>query len=170
MLHVSFTMSAYEVSVIGSRAFCAAYEADARRAGERAVAALVTLAGRRGVRARGLVAQGIPGREIPRWAASLRVDVIVMGASRRGGLRRLLYGSTADAVIRRAPCPVLTIGVRTGCARPARRPLVRSGGLTKGSADAPDDCGTTAGLRSVRPGDEAAVSRKVCGPVASEPP
>ncbi len=85
---------------------------------------LVTRARGCGVRARGLVAPGIPGREIPRWAASLRVDVIVMGASRRRGLRRLLFGSTADAVIRRAPCPVLTIGVAPGVrGRSGERPV-----------------------------------------------
>jgi nucleotide-binding universal stress UspA family protein len=114
VLHVSPEMSAYEISVIGSPAFCAACEAATRRAGVRTVAALVTRARGCGVRARGLVTQGIPGREIPRWAESLRVDVIVMGTSRRRGLRRLLFGSTADAVIRRAPCPVLTIGVAPG--------------------------------------------------------
>ena len=124
VLHVSSEISAYEVSVIGSPAFCAACEAATRRAAVRTVAALVTRARRCGVQARGLVAQGIPGREIPRWAASLRVDVIVMGASRRRGLRRLLFGSTADAVIRRAPCPVLTIGVAPGVlGRSGERPV-----------------------------------------------
>jgi len=111
VMHVLCTISAYEVSVIGSPAVCEAYEAAVRRAGARTVAALVASARRRGVRARGLVVEGVPRREIPRWAASLRVDVIVMGASRRRGLRRLLFGSTPDAVIRRASCPVLTVGV-----------------------------------------------------------
>lgn len=117
VVHVVFAISAYEVSIIGSPAFCAAYEAAARRAGERTVAALVASARRRGVRARGLVVQGVPGRAIPCWAASLRVNVIVMGASRRHGLRRLLFGSTPDAVIRRARCPVLTVGVGPGARR-----------------------------------------------------
>jgi nucleotide-binding universal stress UspA family protein len=117
VVHVVFPISAYEVSVIGSPAFCEVYEAAARRAGERTIAALVASARRRGVRARGLMVQGDAGREIPRWAASLRVDVIVMGASRRHGLRRLLFGSTPDAVIRRAPCPVLTVGVGQGVRR-----------------------------------------------------
>jgi len=128
VIHVAFPISAYEVSVIGSPGVCEAYETASQRAGERIVAALVARARRRGGRARGLVVRGIPAREIPRWAASLRVDVFVMGASRRGGLRRLLYGSAADAVIRRAPCPVLTIGVRNACARLAGRPPVRNGG------------------------------------------
>jgi nucleotide-binding universal stress UspA family protein len=119
IVHVVFAISAYEVSLIGSPALCAAYEAAARRAGERTVAALVASARRRGVRATGLVVQGVPGRSIPRWAASRRVDVIVMGASRRHGLRRLLFGSTPDAVIRRARCPVLTVGVGPGVRRRA---------------------------------------------------
>lgn len=123
VMHVAFAISAYEAIVVGSPGFSEAYEGAARRAGERIVAALVARARRRGVRARGLVVRGTPAREIPRWAASLRVDVIVMGTSRRHGLRRLLFGSTADAVIRRVRCPVLTVG--SGLAvhgRPGARP------------------------------------------------
>jgi nucleotide-binding universal stress UspA family protein len=51
-------------------------------------------------------------------------ELIVIGASRRRGFRRLLFGSTADARIRRAPCPVLTIGVASGVrGRSGERPV-----------------------------------------------
>ena len=36
------------------------------------------------------------------------VDMIVMGTHGRTGLKRLLMGSVAEAVVRRAPCPVVT--------------------------------------------------------------
>ncbi len=36
-------------------------------------------------------------------------DLIVMGTHGRTGLKRLLMGSVAEAVVRRAPCPVLTL-------------------------------------------------------------
>jgi nucleotide-binding universal stress UspA family protein len=36
-------------------------------------------------------------------------DLIVMGTHGWGGLTRLLMGSVAEAVVRRAPCPVLTV-------------------------------------------------------------
>jgi nucleotide-binding universal stress UspA family protein len=38
-------------------------------------------------------------------------DLIVMSTHARGGLGRLVFGSTADAVLRHAPCPVLLIRV-----------------------------------------------------------
>jgi nucleotide-binding universal stress UspA family protein len=38
------------------------------------------------------------------------VDLVVVGTSSRGGLRKVLLGSTAEEIIRMAPCPVLTVG------------------------------------------------------------
>jgi nucleotide-binding universal stress UspA family protein len=52
--------------------------------------------------------QGEPATEVLRVAAEVRPDLIVMGTHGRGGLSRLLMGSVAEAVLRRAPCPVLT--------------------------------------------------------------
>jgi universal stress protein A len=47
-------------------------------------------------------------------AEQIGADLIVMGTHGRRGLRRVLLGSVAEAVVRSAPCPVLTI-------RPKRR-------------------------------------------------
>jgi nucleotide-binding universal stress UspA family protein len=52
---------------------------------------------------------GDPAREIVRLAADEGVDLIVMGTHGRGGLTRLLMGSVAEEVVRRAECPVLTV-------------------------------------------------------------
>lgn len=46
---------------------------------------------------------------IVRTAESENVDLIVMGTHGRRGITRLLMGSVAEAIIRRAPCPVLTV-------------------------------------------------------------
>lgn len=51
---------------------------------------------------------GLPAREIVELAKEEGVDLIVMGTHGRTGLGRLLMGSVAEAVVRRAPCPVLT--------------------------------------------------------------
>jgi nucleotide-binding universal stress UspA family protein len=51
---------------------------------------------------------GHPAGTIVQFADSQDVDLIVMGTHGRGGLSRLLMGSVAEAVVRRAPCPVLT--------------------------------------------------------------
>lgn len=123
IMHVVLATSAYEVELIGLPAFGEAYQAERRRWAERAVAELVGRARRRGVRARGVVIEGAPGREIPRRAASMRADVIVMGTHGWKELRRLFFGSTTEAVIQRVACPVLTIklGQRPVAIRTSRK-------------------------------------------------
>jgi nucleotide-binding universal stress UspA family protein len=51
--------------------------------------------------------EGPPAEEILRAADDLEADLIVMGSHGRTGLGRLLMGSVAEAVLRRAGCPVL---------------------------------------------------------------
>lgn len=51
---------------------------------------------------------GDPASAIARLADDENVDMIVMGTHGRAGLSRLLMGSVAEAVVRRAKCPVLT--------------------------------------------------------------
>jgi nucleotide-binding universal stress UspA family protein len=50
-----------------------------------------------------------PGREIAQLAADLEADLVVVGTHGRGGLTRLLMGSTAHAVVTLSPCPVLVV-------------------------------------------------------------
>jgi nucleotide-binding universal stress UspA family protein len=53
--------------------------------------------------------QGDPITEILQAAEVLGCDLIVMGSHGRTGLRRLMMGSVAEAVCRRAPCPTLIV-------------------------------------------------------------
>lgn len=46
---------------------------------------------------------------IARYAQRNEIDLIVMASHGRTGLRHLLMGSVAEAVLRAAPCPVLVI-------------------------------------------------------------
>ena len=48
-------------------------------------------------------------KEIANYAKEASIDIIVIGASGRGATDRMLMGSVADKVIRRAPCPVLAV-------------------------------------------------------------
>ena len=48
-------------------------------------------------------------KEITDYAKEAAIDVIVIGATGRGALDRVLMGSVADKVIRQAPCPVLAV-------------------------------------------------------------
>ena len=62
-----------------------------------------------GVEAEPVVRIGVPWREIVAAAEGLHVDMIVMGAHGKRGLRALMLGNTTDNVTRRAPCPVMII-------------------------------------------------------------
>jgi nucleotide-binding universal stress UspA family protein len=60
-------------------------------------------------RAISIAESGDPQATIVDQAVSNRADLIVMGTHGRRGFRRLLLGSVAEAVLREAPCPVLTV-------------------------------------------------------------
>jgi nucleotide-binding universal stress UspA family protein/quercetin dioxygenase-like cupin family protein len=61
------------------------------------------------VRVEHRVAEGIASKEILRMAQELKCDLIVMGTHGRTGLDRLLTGSVAEEVLRKAVCPVLVV-------------------------------------------------------------
>jgi universal stress protein A len=65
-------------------------------AGERAGATIATVV-------------GSPFYEIVRYATEQQVDLIVIGTHGRGALSHMLLGSVAEKVVRKAPCPVLTV-------------------------------------------------------------
>jgi universal stress protein A len=53
--------------------------------------------------------RGAPAREIGEFAKSKGVELIVMASHGRTGLARLVVGSVAEEVTRKAPCPVLIV-------------------------------------------------------------
>ncbi len=55
------------------------------------------------------VLDGDPAAEILKAATTAGADVVVMGTHGTTGLTRLLVGSVAENVMRKAPCPVLTV-------------------------------------------------------------
>jgi universal stress protein A len=55
------------------------------------------------------IEEGMPADEILRLAEETPCDLVVLGTHGRGGLGRLLLGSVAEEVLRRASCPVLTV-------------------------------------------------------------
>jgi nucleotide-binding universal stress UspA family protein len=52
---------------------------------------------------------GHPADAIVDFAKEHHIDLIVMGTHGRTGVARLVMGSIAEAVVRRAECPVLTV-------------------------------------------------------------
>src|SRR5215510_4235411 len=63
----------------------------------------------KGVDAKALVVQGKPSLEIMRVAREQAIDMIVLGTHGKGLLDQALFGSTTERVVRKAPCPVLTV-------------------------------------------------------------
>lgn len=61
----------------------------------------------------GHVAAGVPWREIVQFAGDLQADFVVIGTHSRTGLSRLVLGSVAEQVTRKAPCPVLVARPKT---------------------------------------------------------
>jgi nucleotide-binding universal stress UspA family protein len=56
-----------------------------------------------------LIVHGEAAAEIVRVAKERSVDLIVVSSHGRTGLGRILFGSTAEAIVRHAPCPVLVV-------------------------------------------------------------
>jgi nucleotide-binding universal stress UspA family protein len=53
--------------------------------------------------------EGEPFVEIIQMAKKESADLIIMGTHGRTGLDHILFGSTAEKVVRKSPCPMLTI-------------------------------------------------------------
>lgn len=56
-----------------------------------------------------VIAHGDAAAEIVRLAGEREVDLIVISSHGRTGLGRIIFGSTAEAVVRHATCPVLVV-------------------------------------------------------------
>jgi universal stress protein A len=52
---------------------------------------------------------GVDFHEIIEYARTHQIDLIIMATHGRTGLAHALVGSVAEKVVRRAPCPVLTV-------------------------------------------------------------
>jgi universal stress protein A len=56
-----------------------------------------------------VIVHGDASAEIVRVAEERKVDLIVIASHGRTGLGRILFGSTAESIVRHAPCPVLVV-------------------------------------------------------------
>jgi len=64
---------------------------------------------RRGIAITTRLATGIPSEEVITAARAEDSDLLVVGTKGKTGLAHVMLGSTAERVIRGAPCPVLTV-------------------------------------------------------------
>jgi len=70
---------------------------------------LLTDGERAELRAETALLAGNPFLEIVRYAKAHNIDLIVMGTHGRGPIAHMLLGSVAEKVVRKSPCPVLTV-------------------------------------------------------------
>jgi nucleotide-binding universal stress UspA family protein len=52
---------------------------------------------------------GDAAQEVAGFVEEYGVELVVMPSSRRSGVKRLLLGSVAEAILRRVPCPILLL-------------------------------------------------------------
>lgn len=58
-----------------------------------------------------ILVRGLPAEEIIKVASEEKIDLIIIGTYGRRGIERIIFGSTAEKVVRSAPCPVLSVKV-----------------------------------------------------------
>jgi len=84
-------------------------EDELREKGGEELRAMITRDIGKGVKASFAVRTGNPHQEILREAEEKRIDLIVLATHGHSGVEHMLFGSTADRVVRHATCPVLSI-------------------------------------------------------------
>jgi nucleotide-binding universal stress UspA family protein len=82
---------------------------DWERTARKQLSDVMTDAERERFKAELVIRTGAPFVEIVRYAKDFAADLIVMGAHGHGPIAHMLIGSVADKVVRKAPCPVLTV-------------------------------------------------------------
>lgn len=90
------------------------YEQVARESAGKALQALVTELGGRGQKAQLRVEAGTASQRICEVAKADGFDLIVLATHGYTGLKHVLLGSTAERVVRFAPCAVLVVKSRAG--------------------------------------------------------
>jgi universal stress protein A len=85
------------------------FEADLEKAAKDDLEVILEEFRRAGLRAEGGVQIGNPADVILDNVNALNVNLIIMGSHGKKGLSRLIMGSVAETVVRKAHCPVLIV-------------------------------------------------------------
>ncbi|MDH7514526.1 MAG: universal stress protein [Bacteroidota bacterium] len=91
-----------------------AMDAELRSQGEQQLRKLIETEAGKNVTARAIVRSGKPFVEINQLAREENVDLIILASHGHTGIEHVFFGSTADKVVRKAPCPVLTLREKKG--------------------------------------------------------
>jgi nucleotide-binding universal stress UspA family protein len=88
----------------------------------RGLAEVKQRAAARGISVETRITTGLPSEEVLAAAEAEEADLIVVGTRGKTGLAHVLLGSTAERIIRRAPCPVLAVRTEGSMAEQGGRP------------------------------------------------
>lgn len=84
-------------------------EDELRAAGKKKLKELIARDIPPSIKVNSLTVNGRPGTEIVEAARQLHADIIVIATHGYTGLKHVVFGSTAEYVVRNAPCPVLSV-------------------------------------------------------------
>lgn len=84
-------------------------ENELRVKGEQELNELITGEVKGAVPAEALVKVGLPFVEVVSYAKDEGVDLIIVATHGHTGVEHILFGSTAEKIVRKAPCPVLVV-------------------------------------------------------------
>jgi nucleotide-binding universal stress UspA family protein len=108
LIHVLPLPTAYATPDV-SGALSVTLQRETRVAAQRELRRLKKQVKEPNIRMHTVLTEGVPFDQILRAAKRLRCDLIVLATHGRTGLAHAIMGSVAENVIRRAPCPVLTV-------------------------------------------------------------
>ncbi len=106
-----YVMHVWEHSMIGapSEAYPQEIMIGAQKSEEEALKRLTDELRSKRIEAEGVFVTGRVYVEIVTKAEELDVDLIILATHGRTGLSHMVFGSTAEKIVRLAPCPVLTV-------------------------------------------------------------
>ncbi len=105
-------MKSLEVYAIGHHDDISGYDSKVavlKNEGEKALEYVASTGKKAGLDVQTRIVRGYPAEEILRRASSEGVGMIVVGNLGKTGLEHLLMGSVSEAVVKKAPCPVLVV-------------------------------------------------------------
>lgn len=110
LLHTTQAPSHYEVAYNFEMGIDAAKIAEsAKQAAEKALAELAESISAEGIEVEQVITVGSAFVDIVGEARKRNADIIILSTHGHGMMKHVLLGSTAERVVRKAPCPVLTI-------------------------------------------------------------
>jgi nucleotide-binding universal stress UspA family protein len=84
-------------------------ENELRTKGEQELQELITNEIKGAVPSEAFVKVGLPFVEVVSFAKDEKIELIIVATHGHSGVEHVLFGSTAEKIVRKAPCPVLVV-------------------------------------------------------------